>query len=240
MATELEKQRKRAIQWQRFAHDPKRPLGPCFGAEIVQRVCELLAGSYSFLRERPVYFFIDDYSSPKVTRPLQMNLNRLFMQRSAACFFKLSTESPVSFAKSDIDSKIYVESREFILHNLGIVYLHADLSPKIIFIEDVFRRRLAGTSSAFPARELSELVGSNDAQSSNEDARQLRAGGKMEFWGKECLCKLCSGDIHYVISLVGEMVKLSGGPGALLASSDIPKVTSSLQNRAIIETRLIA
>lgn len=235
VATELEKQRKRAAEWQRFAHDPKRPIGLCFGVETVQRICDVLASSFAFLRERPVYFFIDDYSSPKITRALQLNLNRLFMQRSASCFFKLSTESPVSFAKSDIDGKIYVESREFVLHNLGIVYLHADLSPKLVFIEDVFRRRLAGTASPFPARELAELVGSNAAQSGNEDARQIRAGTKLEHWGKECLCKLCSGDIHYVISLVGEMVRLTGGSAALPASGDGPRIARGTQNRAIRE-----
>lgn len=235
VATELEKQRRRAVEWQRFSHDPKRPIGPCFGAETVQRTCDLLASAFPFLRERPVYFFIDDYSSPKITRPLQFNLNRLFMQRSGSCFFKLSTESPVSFAKSDIDGKIYVESREFVLHNLGIVYLHADLRPKLTFIEDVFRRRLAGTTSPFPARELVDLVGSNAAQSGNEDARQIRAGAKLEHWGKECLCKLCSGDIHYVISLVGEMVRLAGGPAALPVAGDVPRIAPHTQNRAIRE-----
>jgi len=235
IATELERQRKRAAQWQKMSHDPKWNIGPCFGAEIIQQVCETLGSSLSFLRERPIYFLIDDYSSPKVTRQLQMSLNRLFMQRSGSCFFKLSTESPVSFVKSDIDGKFYVESREFVLHNLGVVYLHADLAPKLSFIEDVFRRRLAGTQNAFPASELVELIGSDAAQNSNEDARQLRSGGKLQFSGKETLCKLCSGDIHYVIGLVGDMVKLLGGPDALRAVKDPVKISPAIQNRAIRE-----
>jgi hypothetical protein len=161
IATQLERQRKKAAELQRFVNDPKRPIGTCFGAGIIQRVCEILSGAFSFLRNRPIYFLIDDYSSPKVTRSMQLSLNRVFMQRTPFCFYKLSTESPVSFAKSDIDGKIYVENREFILHNLGIVYLHAELTPKLTFIEDVFRRRLAGTADGFPAKELVELVGTS-------------------------------------------------------------------------------
>ena len=211
ISTELQRQRRRSAEKHRFAHDPKRSMGECFGVDVLQRTCTALAESFSFLHSRPFYFFIDDYSSPKVTKALQENLNRIFMQRTSICFFKLSTESPVSFSKSDIDQKIYVETREFILHNLGLVYLHADTQPKLEFIEDVFRRRLSSPAKGYPVKELEELLGTNPYQNFNEDARQLREGKKPEFWGKETLCRLCSGDIHYLISLVREMVVLMGG-----------------------------
>jgi hypothetical protein len=229
----LDKERIKASERQRFANDANRSVGRSFGPEVVQKACELLAGVFSFVRERPIYFFIDDYSSPKVTKALQANLNRLFMQRTSVCFFKLSTESPVSFARNDIDEKMYVESREFILHNLGLVYLHAQLEPKLTFIEDVFRRRFSKSAGTFPARELEELVGSNGKQNNNEQARGIRAGEKPLLWGKEALCKLCSGDIHYLISLVGDMVRQSGGPAELEKISDGVKVQQATQNRAI-------
>ena len=235
LVVELQKQRRKAAERQRFVHDPKRVIGKCFGAEVLQKVCEVLAGTYSFLRDRPFYFFIDDYSLPKVTKALQMNLNRVFMQRTSFCFFKLSTESPVSFVKSDIDDKTYVEKREFILHNLGLVYLHAEMIPKLSFIEDIFRRRLSMTVDGYPVKELEELAGSNSAQNNNEDARQIREDCKIQFWGKETLCKLCSGDIHYVISLVGDMVKLAGGPAEIAKVNKTPKIEPKLQNRAIRE-----
>jgi hypothetical protein len=235
VATELQKQRKLAADKHRFAHDPKRPIGTCFGADVLQRTCAALTESFSFLRDRPFYFFIDDYSSPKVTKVLQENLNRVFMQRTPVCFFKLSTESPVSFSKSDVDKKIYVETREFILHNLGLVYLHADTQPKLEFIEDVFRRRLSAPAKGYPVKELTELLGANPAQNFNEDARQLRDGKKPELWGKETLCRLCSGDIHYLISLVRDMVVLAGGPDELAKAATTPRVAPRMQNKAIRE-----
>jgi hypothetical protein len=229
----LNKERAKAAERHRFANDIKRPIGRCFGAEVLQKACGVLATSFLFVRERPFYFFIDDYSSPKVTKALQMSLNRVFMQRTPVCFFKISTESPVSFARNDIDGKDCVESREFILHNLGLVYLHAELEPKLTFIEDVFRRRLNKSSPDFPAKELQDLVGNNARQNNNELARGIQNGEKPLLWGKETLCKLCSGDIHYLISLVGDMVRLSGGPMELAKADGSFKVPEKTQSRAI-------
>jgi hypothetical protein len=49
----------------------------------------------------------------------------------------------------------------------------------------------------------------------------------------ETLCWLCSGDIHYVIGLVGEMVRLCGGPDDLAKTTSSPKVADAIQNQAI-------
>jgi hypothetical protein len=209
------RERVKAADRYRFANDPGRSIGYCFGPDVLATVCEVLNDNLSFIRSRPIFFFIDDYSMPKVTKDLQANLNRVFMQRASVCFFKLSTESPVSFVKHDIDNKNYVESREYVLQNLGLVYLHTGVGPKLSFVEDVFRRRLAEIKTPFPAKELEELTGSNINQNYNEIARRIRDDEKPSLWGKETLCNLCSGDIHYLISLVGSMVRLCGGPQQL-------------------------
>lgn len=216
-------------------NDPKRSIGRCFGPDVVLKVCEMLSENLSFLRGRPVYFFIDDYSSPKVTKELQANLNRIFMQRASVCFFKLSTESPVSFSKHDIDEKIYVESREFVLQNLGLVYLHAEVAPKLTFIEDVFRRRLGQSKTNFSAKQLEDLVGSSSKGNNNDMARHLREGKKPVLFGKQILCNLCSGDIHYLISIVANMVGLSGGPSELAKAKGAFKIPLAKQNQAIRE-----
>lgn len=231
----LNKERLKAADRHRFANDQRRAIGRCLGPDVLLKACEALRSNLTFISGRPIYFFIDDYSMPKVTRDLQANLNRVFMQRTSLCFFKLSTESPVSFVKSDIDQKLYVESREFVLHNLGLVYLRAEVGSKLTFIEDVFRRRLARSQTSLSASNLEELVGTNPGDNSNEQARQIRDGKKPPLWGKETLCKLCSGDIHYLISLVGSMVVLRGGPQEIAKTVESPKVPVSIQNSAIRE-----
>lgn len=235
ISSRLNKERLKATERHRFANDAKRPVGRCFGPDVLMKACGILSDHLSFLRGRPVYFFIDDYSSPKVTKDLQANLNRVFMQRASVCFFKLSTESPVSFAKHDLDEKIYVESREFVLQNLGLVYLHAEEAPKLTFIEDVFRRRLAQSKTDLSARELEDLVGSSSKANNNEMARQIREDKKQILFGKEILCNLCSGDIHYLINIVGNMVALSGGPQELAKGRGVFKIPEPKQNQAIRE-----
>jgi serine/threonine protein kinase len=223
----LNRERSKAVERQRFGIDPERKIGRSFGPDLLHRICEVLRESFPFLRDRPIYFFIDDYSSPKVTKALQASLNRMFMQRTSICFFKLSTESPVSFARNDIDGKNYVENREFVLLNLGLIYLHSEVEPKLTFVEDVFRRRFGATQ--FPVKELEQLVGSNSKQNNNDLARQIRDGEKPLLWGKETLGNLCSGDIHYVIGLVGDMVRLSGGTQELRGAA----IPEAIQNQSI-------
>lgn len=231
----LSKERMRAAEKQLHSHDHNHPMERLFGVETLQSVCHLLLERLPFLEDRPVYFLIDDYSSPKVTRELQSNLNRIFMQRASVCFFKLSTESPVSFEKSDIDEKTYVESREYSLLNLGLTYLHADNTHKLAFIEDIFSRRLAHSATKLPASTLAELVGQKRSDSQNEIAEIIRSDKKYQYAGLETLGRLCSGDIHYVIRLVGQMVHISGGAEALKGKENAIPISESIQNKAIRE-----
>jgi energy-coupling factor transporter ATP-binding protein EcfA2 len=232
----LNRQRDKAIERQKFVHDEKRELGNFFGVDILQNFCKVLRTNFSFIRERPIYFFIDDYSSPKVTKDLQINLNRLFMQRTSLCFFKLSTESPVSFAKNDIDGKVFVENREFRLLNMGLKYLHSETDSKLSFIEDIFSRRLAESKTKFPVDNLEGLIGTNKEFNNNSFARQIRDKSKKTasfFWGKEILCQLCSGDIHYIISLVSDMVNEAGGTDGLHKIVDNFKISPDVQQKTI-------
>ncbi|NKC12777.1 MAG: hypothetical protein GKR94_11425 [Gammaproteobacteria bacterium] len=117
------RQRRRAQRKQQHLHK-EQATGYC-GPEALVRIVALLREHAPFLADRPLYFFIDDYSEPKITLDLQRNLNRLLMNRGADMFFKISTESPISFAKTDVDGKAYVENREYELLNLGLRFLES-------------------------------------------------------------------------------------------------------------------
>lgn len=228
----LQKQRRRAAFEQRNAHKSQQQTAPLLGPGKLHAACEVLSGAFTFLRDRPFYFLIDDFSAPKVSKDLQENLNRVFMQRASGCFFKLSTESPVSFFASDIDRKQYVESREYNLLNLGQVYLRDDSNRKLAFLEDVFRRRLSA-AKAFPVKELEILLGSNPSINANEDARQIRAVHRLKHWSKQTVANLCSGDIHYVINLVRTMVASPGGSLEAETPAGSPRIPVDIQDKAI-------
>ena len=235
---ELQKQRKKATERQKVAHKLDRGLGYNCGVGVLTKACEVISEGFPFLRERPIYFFVDDYSSPKISVDLQRNLNRLLTQRTPFCFFKLSTESPVSFEREDVDGKHYPEGREFEVLNLGVVFLAASDDAKLSFVEDVFARRFEKATDTFPVKLLEDLIGSNRQQSQNDYARQIRLSAlgdapKPVLWGKETLCQLCSGDIHYLIGLVRDMVVSTGGDAEIEKSTATPRVPKEVQNREI-------
>jgi len=233
LCVRLQKERRRAADKQRFINTGQL-IGRYFGPDILMRVCSEIMRMLSYLRDIPFYFFIDDYSMPKITEDLQKNINRLFMQRTPFCFFKVSTESPVSYVRADIDGKTYDEGREFSLLNLGLVYLQAKSSETLKFLEDIFTRRFLAIQN-YPVSTIKELVGINPKLSSNKIANSIRKGDKPELWGKEVLGKLCSGDIFYVINLVKRMVASAGSNADLAAIDTSPKISKVDQRRAIRE-----
>jgi hypothetical protein len=199
LSDRLQKERVRAVEKHKY-HRTHANVGSYFGRDIVGRACSSLLNRLTFASNVPIYFFIDDYSSPKVTSDLQRNLNRLLMQRSSACYFKLSTESPVSFERGDCDGKDYVEGREFRLVNVFSVFLHTSTERRQAFIEDIVNRRLA-LVSGYPVHDLTTLIGETTLPSYNEIARNIRRREYPDLHGKQVLNDLCSGDLHYVIDL---------------------------------------
>ena len=226
------RERKRAREKQRFASDSKQSFGRYFGPDLVFATCELLRSTFSFLRDRPFYFFVDDYSHPKITEDLQKSLNRMLFHRSPDVFFKVSTESPVSYWSQDSDEKRYIESREYDLLNLGLRYIGSDPVHTQTFLEDLFRRRF-GEVPSYPVTALGELIGSRP-RNENETARLFRARRSAGVYsGVEAVTAMCSGDVHYMIRLVGRMVDDFGGSDALATTTADPKIPAKSQHASI-------
>ena len=154
------------------------------------------------------------------------------MHRSSACFFKLSTESPVSFSTRDLDGKAFVETREYTLVNLGLRYIKDGGAGTLAFLEDLFARRFREVSN-YPVRTLEELIGAQP-RNENDIARRVR-GSKppRTYYGKETLAALCSGDIHYMIRLVERMVEESGSEDGMRRSGSVPKIEPNRQHDVI-------
>ena len=231
------KERKRAANKHRRSHLPNEPIYNYFGPEQLIAACQIMRNNLSFLQDRPLYFFIDDYSHPKITMALQENLNRLLMHRGAEAFFKLSTESPVSFARRDVDGKKYVESREYDLLNLGLRYITGDSTQVSSFLGDLFRRRFAIVDD-YPVDSLDQLIGSIP-RNENAIARNYRkrpgesSPNGPDYAGCETITLMCSGDIHYIIRLVGRMVEDFGGIDRLRHVDATPKIPRSIQSKTI-------
>ena len=228
----LGKERQRAATKQRFVDVPTEPIQGYFGPDVLFSVCRLVRERLSFMAEKPVYFFIDDYSDPKIRTELQANLNRLLMHRSEHVFFKIATESPVSFAPEDVDGKRYVESREYDMVNLGLRYISDESGRVLEFLEDLFRRRFQEVGN-YPVTDLEELLGSRP-RNENETARDFRERkGRESYSGIETIAAMCSGDVHYMIGLVRRIVADFGGRDALGQSEQAPCIPRRKQHESI-------
>ena len=229
-----ERERRRAMGMRRTMHADHPPISGLFEPSHMIRACEIVRRRLTFLGDRPIYFFIDDYSEPKITIDLQANLNRLLMCRSADVFFKISTESPVSFSPHDVDGKKYVETREFDLLNLGLQYLTDDSHKRQEFIEDLFDRRFREVTN-YPVRNLRDLLGNDDSRNENATARAFasESGKERPYAGCGTVAAMCSGDIHYIIRLVSRMVEDYGGTSELSKSTNIPRIPFRMQSASI-------
>ena len=229
---QLVKERVRAARKQRFCNVEEEHIDGYVGPNALLECCSALRSKLSFLGRRPFFYFIDDYSAPKISGPLQRNVNRLVMHRHADVFFKLSTESPVSFERRDIDDKEFVEEREYELLNLGLRYLKDDGRQVQEFLQDLFARRFRAVAD-FQCESVGELLG-DSPRNENETARRLR---KRKGWstlhGIQTVTAMCSGDIHYMIRLVGRMVEDAGGPEFVNGNPAMPRLPIKGQSRAI-------
>lgn len=230
----LARERRRATnKWSRV-HITGEVIDGYVGPGVLIEAFRVIRKHLPFLQRRPIYFFIDDYSHPKITMALQENLNRLLMYRGADVFFKLSTESPVSFARQDADGKRYVESREYEFLNLGLRYIVTDAKHVSAFLHDLFRRRFHAVDD-YPVGELEDLVGSIP-RNENDIARKIRNSPRTppQYAGCEAIAAMCSGDIHYIIRLVARMVEDNGGVESLVAGVDAkPIISVKTQNASI-------
>ena len=231
------KERQRAVKKQGFVSQPEHPIEGYLGPGALSGACAIIQDRLTFLRDRHFYFFIDDYSDPKITMDLQANVNRMFMHRTACAFFKLSTESPLSFAREDIDGKKFVESREYELLNIGLRYIRSDPEDVLVFLRDLFSRRFREVTG-YPVLDLDTLLGTVE-RNENASARAVRAAKKQktkkldQYWGSGTIAAMCSGDIHYMIRLVGNMVEDFGGQDKLVGLSTTPRIPRRQQNESI-------
>ncbi len=64
-----------------------------------------LESNVSWIGEKPLYFFLDDYTIPIVIREVQVVLNPIIFKRRSKLFFKISTEAANSFEREGLRGK---------------------------------------------------------------------------------------------------------------------------------------
>jgi serine/threonine protein kinase len=179
--------------------------------DFLKRLCDLLQSTIPWLKGTPIYFFLDDYSMPKVSDKVQVALNTFIFTRYPELYFKISTESISTFCPYDATGKLLDKTREYDIIDLGGYFLHTSGKKKRLFLREVVNNRLATAEDfAWKSRDIEEILGRSKYRSYNEMARQIRKGPSgLKYSGWKTVIDLCSGDIAHILRLIRDMFNLA-------------------------------
>ena len=205
---------------------------PLLGLDFVPALLNTVSDVVPWLRGLPSYVFLDDYSTPRVSQPLQASLNRAIFQRWESTFFKVATESMTSLHPYDSEEKLLEEGREYSVIDLGTSFMTAKTDERRRFISDVVNTRFTAVEGE-PLPSVEALLGDGRAPY-NEMARLLRSGG-LKYRGFDVVVDMCSGDITHTLRLIRDMVAHVGGVAAVAAGQASLPIEEAVQNRMILK-----
>ena len=176
--------------------------------DFIKAISSFLQININIFKDKPIYYLLDDYSLPTVSEELQRTLNDfiLFPSEGAEHFYKISTESIVTFYPYNSENKLMVENREYVVVDLGSYFLHGDSTMVENFLLNVINNRLKNSENIDAKyHDIRLILGDNPYKSYNELARQLRSGKRVKYYGWDTVVDLCSGDVANILELIKRM-----------------------------------
>ena len=210
----------------------------------------------SWLGERSMLLFIDDFSTPRVSPSMQRVLNRLFLQRSPHFLAKMATEASSSFVSEESSGKSLQDGDDYQLVDMGEEALFLTEEERFSFLSDVFSRRLP-LDNRVPeqGRSLEGLLGKMSL-SKTEFARRLReppsphndidgvenftptqrrgrSRARVTYHGANVFCDLWSGDTRTMIQLISDVVDQSSSetPAVMTGRGQELPIRMDIQDR---------
>jgi serine/threonine protein kinase len=178
--------------------------------DFLKRLCMLLQERVPWLTSRAFYFFIDDYSLPRISRTVQMSLADFILDRYAECFYKISTESVTTLWTVDSHGKLLEETREYDMVDLGSYFLHASFGQKKVFLREIVNNRLSKAVQKYAGHDdVAVVLGDSPFKSYNDLARTIRdSNQRVMYHGWDLVVDLCSGDVAIFLRLVRDIFSL--------------------------------
>ncbi|MDW7726791.1 MAG: protein kinase [Candidatus Methanoperedens sp.] len=181
--------------------------------DFIKMTSSFLQKNINIFKDKAIYYLLDDYSLPNVSEELQRTLNDfiLFPSEGTEHFYKISTESIVTFYPYNSENKLMVENREYVVVDLGSYFLHGDRSMIKDFLLNVINNRLKNSENIDAKyHDIQLILGDNPYKSYNELARQLRSGKRVPYYGWDTVVDLCSGDVANILELIKRMFEAVG------------------------------
>jgi hypothetical protein len=198
----------------RASDKPSHQMASLAEADWLKRFVPELQRAMPWIGEKPVYFFVDDYSLPRVNEAIQKVLNSVLFQRSDVFFFKISTESPSTFCREDYSGKTLQDPDDFELTDLCSVTIDLSDEEREQFLENVFERRFA-REDRLRGKTLADILGEFD-KSWAQLARDIRQephpegdaprgtseqAGRVLYYGRKVFLSMWSGDTRQMLRI---------------------------------------
>ncbi len=206
--------------------------------DFIKTLSRLLSDTIPWIKGKAIFFLLDDYSLPTINEELQRTLHDFILLplSDSNYFFKIATESIVSFYPYNSREKMMEEGREYVVVDLGDYFLDAEHKTVNDFLLEVINNRLKNTESVLEQyHDVRKLLKPTRYASYNELARAIRSG-RVFYGGWDMIVDLCSGDVAYTLDLTKDMLESVGGPDVLtgVKKGDIP-MDEEVQDHAIRE-----
>jgi hypothetical protein len=194
-----------------------------------------ISGELPSLRDQPIVFLLDDYTTPRIAERIQKRLSRIIFNRNAQLRFKISCEYFGAVFEDDSGTRL-TQDREYILLDAAkYTNPKVDGEDEKDFLVDLLNRRLA---QAKWKGKIEVLLGKSPYTSDLELARALRESHSRKgqpqttYAGIDTLERIWCGDIATTLHIVKEIFEqgsVSKDTEALVPSSVQHKAISSCQ-----------
>lgn len=181
-----------------------------------------------WLSKKPIYLFLDDYTTPIITKEVQHTLNPIIFKRRSDLFFKISTESANSFEPVGLRGKPLELHHDFELIDLATESLYQDDKGKTILLEDIFKRRIDRHPS-FKGTNLGlkDILGERSF-TNNKLATQMRdENKKIYYYGIETFIGMWTSDIRTLIEMFTDILREANGK----LKNGIYNIDKTIQNK---------
>ncbi|MCW5854446.1 MAG: protein kinase family protein [Anaerolineales bacterium] len=176
--------------------------------DFLDEIQELLEKNIPWMRSKPMYLFLDDYTVPIVTPGIQRILNDIIFERKSNVVFKVSSESNRSFVRTTSKGKHLEVNHDFDLLDLASECLHHSEATRVAFLESVFRPRIK-RHNRFQGENytLLDILGGSK-KSGNELATLMREKSKNKtkkriyYHGADTFVNMWSSDIRIMIKIL--------------------------------------
>jgi hypothetical protein len=202
---EREKERCRISDFKKGNSPSKWPLSKL---DFLDELCIEMKTNVQFMKDKPFYFFLDDYTIPIVPRNVQRILNPVVFKRRGELFFKISTESVISFDRTLSGGKPLQLIHDFDLLDLAHESLLMNEKDKTKILQAIFKKRierdedLKDTSS-----DLATLLGHREMDNNSMAKTMREKKKKIHYSGIESFVGVWSSDIRMMIAMFVEMLR---------------------------------